>query len=38
MCVMYRALLRQRAEYRTHFGLSTVAGLPDNRLDGREVK
>lgn len=32
------ALLRQRAEYSTHFGLSTVAGLPDNRLQGREDK
>lgn len=30
--------LRQRAECSTHFGLSTVAGLPDNWLQGREVK
>lgn len=31
---IYRALLRQRAECSTLFGLSTVAGLPDNRLTG----
>lgn len=31
-------LLKQRAEYSTHFGLSTVAELPGNRLQGREVK
>lgn len=32
------AFLRQRAKYSTHLVLSTVAGLPDNRLQGREVK
>lgn len=32
------ALLRQRVEYSPHFGLSTVARLPDMTLLGREVK
>lgn len=38
ICVVCGAFLRQRAECSTHFGLSTVAGLSDNRLQGRKVK